>query len=712
MKREPKYIVILKNLKSTISGIPQRLQPKILIFTFGASLLPVVLVFGIAWRFVYQPLTDLEKTRLDDQVLAFRGFTSATGKGLQDLANGYAIWTALYNAVQKRDRAWMKEEVTDQLVFSTDVDNVQVVNRFGETLAERGIAWRSMAVQERVVGAIAKKKPLQELVTYDDRQMLILVAAPIFQSDGKGNSPGTLIVGQTLNDAWLRKFLNFSQPTTKLAIISLDGQLMLSSIEKMSRDTWEENNLTAKVLPAIKLGESVYHMEPESGHNTIYAPIKSGGKPVAIAKIQISSQYFQQASLILNRVIWIGLAMAIVLSIAIARLLARQIGEPIKQLALRSKTLATGDLDSPIPGIDSGGEIGQLANAYQEMAKALKRLICNLEQRVAERTQELELARQTLEERVKERTEELWQKNQQLQSAHDQLQQLNLEISTKAEQLSQALKNLKKAQVQLVQTEKMSSLGQLVAGIAHEINNPINFIYANLSYVNRYTQNLLDLVDIYQENYSSNEIEQVIEQIELDFLRIDLPKIISSMQSGADRISKIVLSLRNFSRLDEAEMKLVNIHEGLDSTLLILQSRLKMNKGYTDIELIQKYGNLPLVECYPRQINQVFMNIISNAIDELEKQKEQQNKQITIETGVQTENEIRITIRDNGSGISREVKHKIFDPFFTTKPVGKGTGLGLSIAYQIIEKHGGYIDVISEPGCGAEFAIVLPIKQF
>ncbi len=273
--------------------------------------------------------------------------------------------------------------------------------------------------------------------------------------------------------------------------------------------------------------------------------------------------------------------------------------------------------------------------------------------------------------------------------------------------LSQTLQELQQTQSQLIQTEKMSSLGQMVAGIAHEINNPINFIYGNLEHTSEYLQDLLRLVHIYQQHpYSSPEIEEVSEEIDLEFITEDVPKMLSSMKVGAKRIQQMVLSLRNFSRLDEAEVKDVNLHEGIDSTLLILSNKLKK-----EVKVIKQYGNLPLIECYPAQINQVFMNIISNAIDALLTDEKKSNKQIIIKTIKTSDNKIQVRIRDNGSGIPSPIKDKIFDPFFTTKPVGQGTGLGLSICYQIIEKHGGKISVNSQIGEGTEFAIALPLKQ-
>jgi len=290
------------------------------------------------------------------------------------------------------------------------------------------------------------------------------------------------------------------------------------------------------------------------------------------------------------------------------------------------------------------------------------------------------------------------------------------------EQLAQALQDLQQTQAQLIQTEKMSSLGQLVAGIAHEINNPVNFIYGNLGHMTGYTEDLLELVALYDRCYPDPnlEIQRRIEEIDLQFLKEDLPKTLTSMKMGADRIRKIVLSLRNFSRLDQADMKRVDIHEGIDSTLLILQHRLKAKAEEPEIQVLKDYGELPLVECYAGQLNQVFMNLISNAIDALEdwnstrspQQIETHPATLRICTKQLNNDRIAISIADNGMGMPEPVQRHLFDPFFTTKPVGKGTGLGLSISYQIVtEKHGGNLRCISALGQGAEFIIEIPVKQ-
>ena len=327
------------------------------------------------------------------------------------------------------------------------------------------------------------------------------------------------------------------------------------------------------------------------------------------------------------------------------------------------------------------------------------------------------------------------------------LQQAELleQTQRRSAELDEALEMLQKSQSQLIQNEKMSSLGQLVAGIAHEINNPVSFIHGNLNHASRYAQNLIDLVTFYQMEHPqpSQGLSDRLEEIDLDFLRVDFPKILSSMQLGADRIRQIVLSLRNFSRLDEAEMKDVDIHEGIDSALMILQHRLKLRDGSKGITVVKDYGNLPPVECYPSQLNQVFINLLSNAIDALEEWEGGDRSQgdslsesnppehdspehsspdlppqITIRTLLIPGNDqgslsrAIIQIRDNGLGISQALQTQLFRPFFTTKPPGKGTGLGLSISHQIVvEQHGGDLHCYSQPGQGAEFWIDIPVRQ-
>ncbi len=289
------------------------------------------------------------------------------------------------------------------------------------------------------------------------------------------------------------------------------------------------------------------------------------------------------------------------------------------------------------------------------------------------------------------------------------LEEKNQKLEETQGELYQTLENLKKTQSQLIQTEKMSSLGLMVAGIAHEINNPVNFIYGNLEHTKTYIENLLGLINLYEKDYPhpTATICEEKERIDLDFLLEDLPKIISSMKIGSERIREIIVSLRNFSRTDEADIKNVNIHDGIDSTLLILNHRLKR-----EINLKKHYGDMPLIECYPALLNQVFMNILNNAIDSLLEIEDYRVKNITISTERKGENEICITIEDNSQGISPEIQDKLFDPFFTTKPIGKGTGLGLAICDQIIAKHHGNIRVSSEVGRGTAFFILLPIKQF
>ncbi len=298
----------------------------------------------------------------------------------------------------------------------------------------------------------------------------------------------------------------------------------------------------------------------------------------------------------------------------------------------------------------------------------------------------------------------------------------------KTAHLKTAMSELQRTQTQLVQSERMSSLGQLVAAVAYEVSNPINFIYGNIAYANEYSQKLINLLQLYEEHYPSpsSDIQAEIEAAELEFIMEDLPKLLGSMKIGANRIREIVQSLQNFSRIDESDIKSVDIHDGLDSALLILSNRLKPKADRPAIHLIKEYGSLPLVECYPVQINQVFMNVLANAIDAIEETFfDNKTSKFEYDSGfaksgkiqIKTEyspgeKNVKIRIADNGSGMSEEVCKQIFNPFFTTKVVGKGAGIGLAIGYEIIvEKHGGQLTCISAPSKGTEFIIEIPLSQ-
>ncbi|EDX86318.1 ATPase, histidine kinase-, DNA gyrase B-, and HSP90-like domain protein [Synechococcus sp. PCC 7335] len=284
-------------------------------------------------------------------------------------------------------------------------------------------------------------------------------------------------------------------------------------------------------------------------------------------------------------------------------------------------------------------------------------------------------------------------------------------------ELEQTCINLKFAQAQLIQAEKMSALGQLVAGVAHEINNPVNFIYGNLSHLEDYIHSLLSFLKLYEARYPNPDanIRQQGEEMDIAFIKEDAQNILSSMTIGTERIREIVLSLRNFSRMDEAECKFVDIHEGIESTLQILQHRLKAQSNRAEIKIVRDFGDLPLVECFAGQLNQVVMNIIANAIDAIEtslhnNSLDREELQIMLQTKASADSVV-ISIADNGTGMPLTVRERIFEPFFTTKPVGKGTGMGMAISYQIIvEKHSGKIECFSDQGVGTKFVITIPIQ--
>lgn len=378
-----------------------------------------------------------------------------------------------------------------------------------------------------------------------------------------------------------------------------------------------------------------------------------------------------------RQIMLVGLAMAGAISLALYGVV-RRIVRPVLEIAHTATRVAEGDLEQCAPVL-TDDEVGLLARQFNYMVN-------------------------------------------QLRLSREQSEGYSRSLEQKAEELETALQEINSAQAQLVQSEKMSSLGQLVAGVAHEINNPVNFIHGNLDYLQDYAQDLIKLVQVYQQSCPSisPELQETIDDIDFDFLVEDIAKILASMKVGTDRIREIVLSLRNFSRVDESEFKSVDIHEGIDSTLMILQHRLKATAKRPEIQILKQYAPLPLVECCPGQLNQVLMNLLVNGIDALEQAHQDRSAEerlaqpptIWIQTQLSKPGSIRLTIADNGLGMSETVQARLFDPFFTTKPVGKGTGLGLSISYQIVtKKHHGKIWCDSTPGKGTKFVIQVPIIQ-
>ncbi|NEQ41684.1 MAG: HAMP domain-containing protein [Okeania sp. SIO3I5] len=375
-----------------------------------------------------------------------------------------------------------------------------------------------------------------------------------------------------------------------------------------------------------------------------------------------------------RRIILVSIFISVGTATFLAIYISNVIANPLKQVTEVAQRVTKESNFQLQATVNTKDEVGLLA-------VSLNKLILW----VGEYTHQLEMSQKTLEKRVEERTLEL----------------------------TKTLQQLRHTQSQLIQTEKMSSLGKMVAGVAHEINNPINFIYGNTKYVKEYADTLLELVDLYQQHYPqvNPEIEDYLEEIDLDFLTKDLLKILSSMRNGAERIRQIVESLRNFSHLDESDVKSINLNEGIENTLIILNHKLH------SIELIKNYGDLSLVECYPANINQVFLDILANAIDainEAEFQLPASQIDFVPTLKIQTEkidiDRVRVSFWNNGPVIPGNIIDKLFDPFFTTKPVGKGTGLGLTNCYQIVKQHGGKIEVISNSEHGTEFTITLPTQ--
>ena len=482
-----------------------------------------------------------------------------------------------------------------------------------------------------------------------------------------------------------------SQASPELAVLLSDSKNTIASYRQFIQDLWTQldgvkekqiaRELTAAALSSRKANQLSTQFEKLFENLTRL-------QHTADQRYALATTQLEQAERLRLIIIVTSMVLSVGLAVILVELTSRTIAKPIEQLTTIARCVTQ----------DSNFQLQADVNTQDEvalLAKALNQLV----NWTGQYTRELNDVRQNLEQRVEERTLAL--------------QKSETSLRQKANDLQQTLVDLQQAQLRLIQSEKMSSLGQMVAGVAHEINNPVSFIHGNLEHALSYTEDVIRLLNLYQSSYPTPtvEIQETIDAIDLPFLQDDFPKLMRSMQNGTRRIGGIVQSLRTFSRLDESAVKQVDLHDGIDSTLVILNNRLKQTSNSPEIQVIRHYGTLTPVECYAGQLNQVFMNILSNAIDALENNPTLSTPTITITTQLIDSEWISIHITDNGPGIPKEIYPRIFDPFFTTKAIGKGTGMGLSMSYQIVtEKHKGYLGCHSSPGQGAAFVIKLPVR--
>jgi signal transduction histidine kinase len=662
-------------LKKTYSKLP--LKTKIL--------LPLLLVFISIWTVGTVSFGYFFTQRLEEKLKAeTKGVASLVTDTLErekQLLFLKARWVAdskeVSVLVAQKDRAALLRTLLP-VKESLQLDFIKIIDTNSKILARARKQDISVQLDIAAINQAASVGiDFFDVIATKNNMASLLVGGTSVKSTEK--ILGGVIVGTVIDDEVLTRIRSKTQP--HLVTIQND-RVTASTLPDAKNNFWQ--------APATKSSPVKINI---AGKNYLAYSVEIVGLNDAKSKLVLLNPV---ASLEQNqRQMWISIIIyffsgSIVFSLVVFRI-TTLFTNRIINLTQATKKLASGDLSNKI-NVNGNDEISILAKSFNYMIEQISSLL----QKQEDINEQLEISNQTLEHRVTIRT---------------------LELNDKNAYLQETLQELQRTQAQVIQSEKMSSLGQMVAGVAHEINNPVSFVYGNLEPTYEYAQDLIRIIELYQKHYPepAEEIQVEIEAVELDFIKEDFVKLLDSMQNGTERIKNIVLSLRNFSRLDEAEFKPVDIHEGIDSTLLILQNRLKPKSNRAEIEIVSEYASLPKIDCYAGQLNQVFMNILANAIDALEDEVNKNQTfipQIRIYTEFSGNNNIVIRIADNGSGIPPKVQSKLFDPFFTTKQVGKGTGLGLSISYQIIvDKHHGKLSCNSSPEKGTEFVIEIPIHQ-